>query len=960
MASDSSDEIRERIIELFKPRLKTLIEVDPVLDRTDFIEADEKEQIRQKSRTDGNPVAVGLLLAAVARRPHSPGWFTAFVDALRSAGFSHAADYIQLKLPKPEEEAENDNCAQIIKLLTPTLQDMSTDQVALFCHSRKILTAGDLERVQAETQNRGPRSGARELLERIVKREPGWFSTFVQILRETEHSVLLNLFGGSDDPEEFDEKKSLKKDGRDGDGAATGESCESPTLMEITFSEECHGEDTGLDSGAAAAPSPEKDIVLRDYQMDVAKPALEGKNIIICLPTGSGKTRVAVYITKKHLERRRSEGNPGKVVVLVNKVPLVEQHYSAEFLPFLKKSYRVERVSGDSQLKISFTEIVNKNDIIICTAQILENFLERAEEGEDDGVKLSELSLIVIDECHHTQKGEVYNHIMMRYLKQKHKNRRLKKEQKQPVPLPQILGLTASPGVGGAKKMEKVMDHILSICANLDASKIMTRSLGDFKKEQRKKIEYVEDRKQDPFGDVIKKIMTAIHSHADLSPNCELGSQNYEQWVVQNERKAAKEEDRKVRICADHLQQYSECLNLSNTIRMSDALSFISKFYEEEMKKKTSPDEEHDIEITETERFLFHLFRDNKRNLEELAKNPDYENGSLSKLRTIILKEFTNREAAQGIIFTKTRRSAMALSQWIQENPKFADVGIKSAYIIGGGDQSVVKPMTSAEQKDVLKKFGNGDVNLLIATTVAEEGLDIPACNFVIRYGLVTNEISMLQAMGRGRAEDSSYTLIDVKNSGVAEREFVNEYRCTMMDKAIIKIRALDQEEYDRKITEFQIQAILEEKVRLTKQKQNRIKNESPANVLLRCRGCNQHVCSGEDVQIIEKMHRVNVAPEFKELFIRRENTSLQERLLDYETNGYIACKACGERWGSMMMYKGIECPCLHVKNFVVNISGKNISKCMKWSEVPIKFRAFNYIDHASQVAESSDDEETA
>lgn len=45
----------------------------------------------------------------------------------------------------------------------------------------------------------------------------------------------------------------------------------------------------------------------------------------------------------------------------------------------------------------------------------------------------------------------------------------------------------------------------------------------------------------------------------------------------------------------------------------------------------------------------------------------------------------------------------------------------------------------------MLKKFGKGDVNLLIATTVAEEGLDIPACNFVIRYGLVTNEIAMIQ-----------------------------------------------------------------------------------------------------------------------------------------------------------------------------------------------------------------------
>lgn len=70
-------------------------------------------------------------------------------------------------------------------------------------------------------------------------------------------------------------------------------------------------------------------------------------------------------------------------------IPLVEQHYATEFLPFLKLAYKVERVSGDSQLKISFVDTVRKNDVIICTAQILENYLERSRTGEDEGVNLS-------------------------------------------------------------------------------------------------------------------------------------------------------------------------------------------------------------------------------------------------------------------------------------------------------------------------------------------------------------------------------------------------------------------------------------------------------------------------------------------------------------------------------------------------------------------------------------------
>lgn len=64
-----------------------------------------------------------------------------------------------------------------------------------------------------------------------------------------------------------------------------------------------------------------------------------------------------------------------------------------------------------------------------------------------------------------------------------------------------------------------------------------------------------------------------------------------------------------MRVCAEHLRQYNEALHQSNTIRMSDAFSFLNKYYVEERKKKFDPDEGEIINVTETEEFLFKLFK---------------------------------------------------------------------------------------------------------------------------------------------------------------------------------------------------------------------------------------------------------------------------------------------------------------------------------------------------------------
>ncbi|XP_011846389.1 PREDICTED: interferon-induced helicase C domain-containing protein 1 [Mandrillus leucophaeus] len=1010
----STDENFRYLISCFRARVKMYIQVEPVLDYLTFLPGEVKEQIQRTVATSGNMQAVELLLSTLEKGVWHLGWTREFVEALRRAGSPLAARYMNPELtdlPSPSFENAHDECLQLLNLLQPTLVDkLLVRDVLDKCTEMELLTIEDRNRIAA-AENNGNESGVRELLKRIVQKE-NWFSAFLDVLRQTGNDELVQELTGTDCSESNAEIGNLSQD----DGPQVEEQLLSTTVqpnlekevwgMENNSSESSfadssvvsesdtslaegsvscldeslgHNSNMGSDSGTmgsdsdeenvAARASPEPELQLRPYQMEVAQPALEGKNIIICLPTGSGKTRVAVYIAKDHLDKKKKASEPGKVIVLVNKVLLVEQLFRKEFKPFLKKWYRVIGLSGDTQLKISFPEVVKSCDIIISTAQILENSLLNLEKGEDAGVQLSDFSLIIIDECHHTNKEAVYNNIMRRYLMQKLKNNRLKKENKPVIPLPQILGLTASPGVGGATKQAKAEEHILKLCANLDAFTIKTvkENLDQLKnqiQEPCKKFAIADDTREDPFKEKLLEIMTRIQTYCQMSPMSDFGTQPYEQWAIQMEKKAAKEGNRKDRVCAEHLRKYNEALQINDTIRMIDAYNHLETFYNEEKDKKFAVieddsdeggddeycdgDEDEDdlkkpLKLDETDRFLMTLFFENNKMLKKLAENPEYENEKLTKLRNTIMEQYTRtEESARGIIFTKTRQSAYALSQWITENEKFAEVGVKAHHLIGAGHSSEFKPMTQNEQKEVISKFRTGKINLLIATTVAEEGLDIKECNIVIRYGLVTNEIAMVQARGRARADESTYVLVAHSGSGVIERETVNDFREKMMYKAIHCVQNMKPEEYAHKILELQMQSIMEKKMKTKRSIAKHYKN-NPSLITFLCKNCSVLACSGEDIHVIEKMHHVNMTPEFKELYIVRENKALQKKCADYQTNGEIICK-CGQAWGTMMVHKGLDLPCLKIRNFVVVFKNNSTKKqYKKWVELPITFPNLDY-----------------
>ncbi|NWY47505.1 DHX58 helicase, partial [Sylvia atricapilla] len=666
---------------------------------------------------------------------------------------------------------------------------------------------------------------------------------------------------------------------------------------------------------------------LRGYQREAAAPALRGRNCIVWLPTGAGKTRVAVHVCRRHLESRRG----GKAAVLVNKVHLVDQHAEKEFHA-LQDAFKVTSISGDTSHKTFFADLVKRSDVVICTAQILQNALVSTE--EDMRVELTaDFSLLVIDECHHTHKDAVYNKIMLRYLQRKLSGQR---------DLPQVLGLTASPGTGGATSFEGAVEHILQICANLDSEKITSvqdeaQHLQSHVPQPKKQYDLCQERVQDPFGEQLKKIMMQIHKFMQKPAlSQDLGTQIYEQRIVELEKRAAEMFCRKTRVCALHLRKYNDALLINDSVRMVDAFQCLQQFYSAERDKKDS-----------TEQFLTATFEENRLSLQALAGDHRYENPRLSKLEGLLREHFQPLGTSRGIIFTSTRQSAYSLLSWLQTTATLRGQHIRAAVLTGAGYSNQTRHMTQNEQQDVIKQFREGALNLLFSTSVAEEGLDIPECNIVVRYGLMTNEIAMMQARGRARAENSVYSVLAKANSREVTRELLNEDLVKLMKRAIEAVQAMPEQEYCQKIQELQRVAVaswLMKEARISERRQL----HAPDAVSLYCVNCHTAVCRGSDIRTVEGMHHVNIDPKFGSYYrVSSGKMHFQRAFKDWEPGCRISCKACSQDWGMEMLYRQVKLPILCIKNFVVETPAEK-RRYKKWSAVTFPIKAFDYLEYCS------------
>jgi endoribonuclease Dicer len=117
-----------------------------------------------------------------------------------------------------------------------------------------------------------------------------------------------------------------------------------------------------------------------------------------------------------------------------------------------------------------------------------------------------------------------------------------------------------------------------------------------------------------------------------------------------------------------------------------------------------------------------------------------------------------------GIVFCRQRWTACVLAMVVKYWGKLD--WIRPGVIVGhGSSDSSTMNMSIQGQDDILTKFRNGQINLLFATQVAEEGIDIQSCILVIRFDMFVNLAAYIQSRGRARHKNSIFVALSKKNN---------------------------------------------------------------------------------------------------------------------------------------------------------------------------------------------------
>jgi Fanconi anemia group M protein len=422
-------------------------------------------------------------------------------------------------------------------------------------------------------------------------------------------------------------------------------------------------------------------LVPRAYQLAIYNSVLQNGNTLVILPTGLGKTMIALMLIRDKIKH-------GRCLFLAPTKPLAKQHYNT-----VKENLGIEGVvlvTGETNPEKRREQY--KNDVIIGTPQTLKNDLE-------NNVVTNDFALCVIDEAHRAVKNYAYTYVA-NALREK----------------TLILGLTASPG--GRKDRIEDVTNALGI-KNLE---IRTHEDEDVKPYvQQSEIKWVTTELSPTLKLIKSRLDGMIASHAARLAKMGFPPPLKSKGMFMQLRHRIMNMKSGVKYTV--IVQYSILLNLLHMVELLETQGLYS--LREYIAK---------IEAKESKSAKLLLANETFKEVVVLANSATDDHPKLKLLLEIV----KSLEGKKAIVFAQYRSQIKLLESELVKN------GISAKQFVGKRDG-----VTRKIQEATIADFRDGKFNVLVASSIGEEGLDIPSVDAVIFYEPVPSEIRSIQRRGR-------------------------------------------------------------------------------------------------------------------------------------------------------------------------------------------------------------------
>ena len=479
-------------------------------------------------------------------------------------------------------------------------------------------------------------------------------------------------------------------------------------------------------------------IEARLYQQVLAADVLKKGNTMIVAPTALGKTIVATLVAADRLDKVKNS----KILVLAPSKPLAIQHESTfkEFLTVPCSSI-TGAVKTDERVKRW-----EESQIICATPQTVESDLLKGR------YSLKDVSLVVFDECHHGVGSYSYVYLASRYVKESKFNL--------------ILGLTASSG----SDKEKIKE----VCDNLYVQNIVVKTEEDYDVRP-----YFNPVAIDWVRVKMSSELEKIKKHVDKALKVRLkGLKNMGiiRTVSVNKTDILRARGRVQSAIARTVNPKKECFQaisiLSAVINIQHSQELIEtqgvvtfNKYVARLRKKKTKAAKSLIQDPNFGKAIYLAREAEKHGLEhpklkkvtDIIKKELGQNGQ-TKLQSERYVKDADQKSSKIMVFTQYRDSLEMIHQKLEKE------GIKSAKFFGQASRDGEKGLTQKEQKEIIKAFKIGEYDVLLSTSVAEEGIDIPAVDLVILYEPVPSEVRMIQRRGRTGRKRSGRVKVLITN----------------------------------------------------------------------------------------------------------------------------------------------------------------------------------------------------